>query len=133
MATQAIWLSDKDLQSWLGKLIQDTGFVYKISLFRAVEDNLVDVCSKIIEYSSQDKNPSDEDGKTALHHAASNGQLEICRLIVAKVLVKNPTSNLGVTPLHEAAENGHTVICRLIIQNLLDKNPRDNGAKPWAK
>ena len=55
--------------------------------------------------------------------AAESGRLEICRLIIGRVVTKNPATEKGWTPLHRAALKGHLNICRLIIQGLHDKNP----------
>ena len=90
-----------------------------------------EICKLIFE-STGFQNPSDNDGKTPLHFAASNGNFKICQMIIEKVDAPNPTSNFfPYTPLHIAAKNGYFEICKLIVEKLVDKNPRDvNGDTP---
>ena len=57
----------------------------------------LDVCKFIIE-RVENKNPSDNDGKTPLHMAAEYGRLEICQLIIKNIEDKNPVDNSGRTP-----------------------------------
>ena len=62
------------------------------------------------------KNPGTRNGQTALHIAADNGQLEICKLILSVIEDKNPANKKeGATPLHLAAAQGHLEICRLFL------------------
>ena len=68
---------------------------------------------------------------TAIHMAAINGNLALCRLILDMVHDKNPGTDTGLTPLHLAAKNGHYEVCALLIENISDKNPSDiNGDTP---
>ena len=68
---------------------------------------------------------------TAIHMAAINGNLAICRLILEMVHDKNPGNDTGLTPLHLAAKNGHYEVCALLIENISNKNPSDiNGDTP---
>ena len=72
-----------------------------------------------------DKNPAGDNGRTALHEAASKGKYEVCRLIMENVKDKNPAADNGRTPLHEATTEGHLEICKYILENVEDKNPAD--------
>ena len=68
---------------------------------------------------------------TAIHMAATNGNLAMCRLILGMVHDKNPCNDTGLTPLHLAAANGHFEVCALLIENTSDKNPSDiHGQTP---
>ena len=68
---------------------------------------------------------------TAIHMAAINGNLAMCRLILDMVHDKNPDNDTGLTPLHLAAANGHFEVCALFIEHISDKNPSDkNGMTP---
>ena len=62
---------------------------------------------------------------TAIHMAAINGNLAMCRLILDMVHDKNPGTDNGLTPLHLAAANGHFEVCALFIEHISDKNPSD--------
>ena len=48
----------------------------------------------------QNKNPTDNEGTTPLHIAASEGNLELCRIIINNVNDKNPADNEGHKSLH---------------------------------
>ena len=63
--------------------------------------------------------------------AATNGYLEVCRMMIQRVEDKNPANIFGRTPLHFAAYNGHVDVCKLIIDNVDNKHPKDeNGRTP---
>ena len=75
-----------------------------------------------------------DDGVTAIHMAATPGNLEIVKFIIdnlqnqsqsAVLFDKNPRKSNGRTPLHFAAANGRLETCRFIIKLLTNKNPRD--------
>jgi len=100
-----------------------------MSLTRAVDENDVGPCRKILE-NSEGKGNLDEMAKVPFLNAARNCQLDICRLMIEKVRNKNPALERTLpcayqTPLHMAATKGHFEICRLIIENVQDKNPAD--------
>ena len=72
-------------------------------------------------------NPNNDSGdETPLHTAASNGNLEICKLLIGAVKNKSSRSSLGHTPLHHAAQNGKIEMFKLIFDNVQDKEPEDN-------
>merc|ERR1719419_1285057 len=100
-----------------------------MSLTRAVNENDVGLCRKIME-NSEGKGNLDETAKVPFLTAARNCQLDICRLMIENVCNKNPALERTLpcafqTPLHMAATKGHFEICRLIIENVQDKNPAD--------
>ena len=70
-----------------------------------------------------DKNPSDNIGVTALHNAAENGHLEVCKTILVNTAFKIPAAQDGYTPLHLAVKNGHFEICKIMLAHTEDKNP----------
>ena len=81
----------------------------------------------------RNKNPGtvsriNEENRTPLHYAASNGHFGTCKLIIENTSDKNPASIKydGETPLHLAASNGHLKICKLIMEHLSDKNPANS-------
>ena len=55
-------------------------------------------------------NPSIVFGMTALHHAAQNGYLNVCKLIAENVQEKNPKDFAGATPLQMADQRGHSSV-----------------------
>ena len=70
---------------------------------------------------------------SALHMAIINGQLEICKFIMANDENANTFKITdGVTTLHLAARYGHLDLCRFLIQNLPKQNRRSgNGWTPF--
>eukprot|EP01084_Bolivina_argentea_P041737 77042_1 len=63
-------------------------------------------------------------GITCLHHAVSNGQLEMCKLLICNGCDKyvNKYDRLGCTPLMYAAEIGSIEIINILIQNKANVN-----------
>ena len=73
----------------------------------------------------------DSDGKTALHHAAENGQDKVCKWL--SKYISNKKDLLGATPLHYAAINGHDKCVNLLLKGCEDWRDID-GMTPlhWA-
>jgi len=91
------------------------------------------------------KNPKSDSGYTPLHAAASNGHLEVVKLIFNKIKLTGPNENgydeagetksprdrYGKTALHYAAGGGHFNVCKFLLGNVQEKNPKDvNGKTP---
>ena len=55
----------------------------------------------------RDKSPRDNNGRTPLHVAASNGHLDVCKYIMEKIQDKNPRDNSGQTPIDKAHAKNH--------------------------
>ena len=70
-------------------------------LGRAIRYNNFKVCQFIIE-NIADKNPSFRRGQTALHMAASEGNLSICEIIVKNTDYLHPLNKDKKTPLELA-------------------------------
>ena len=81
--------------------------------------------------SVKNKNPADKFGDTPLHHAASNGLPDICRLILEHLAEgngrSNPVNHKGFTPLHLAAKNGHFQTFQVLFGFAGDKLPTVAG------
>jgi len=72
---------------------------------------------------------------TCLMIAASNGHLDICRLLIDKGVQMEAKDSNGNTPLHFAAANGHLEIVRLLCDHGADVEARNKwGMRPlhWA-
>jgi hypothetical protein len=98
-------------------------------LFSLIESGMVDedLKNSIQKSSIQFLTSSDEVGRTALHIAATAGNLEITQILVEK-LERNParifiTEENSRTPLHLAVLAGHTEIVRFLL-GFLDHSNR---------
>ena len=59
--------------------------------------------------------------------AASNGHLDICRLLIDKGAQMEAKNSFGRTPLHCASYQGHDDIARLLCDHGADVEARING------
>ena len=70
-------------------------------------------------YQGDDMNEGDYDGRTALHLAAADGQLNAVKLLLKQCNVNpDPKDRWGQTPLEEAQRVGHTEIVTEIKKHL---------------
>ena len=142
-------------KNWVDHSTNYWGSVSSANYCKAAEEGRIDICSLIIQ-KSEIKNPVAIDYRTKydhhfrdaqlrrelrtskwtpLHIAAMNGQLEVCRLILANIennieeipsggpmWVQHPNARYGdqprpidVNPLHLAAMEGHSKVCQLFL------------------
>ncbi|KAE8406637.1 hypothetical protein BDV37DRAFT_280595 [Aspergillus pseudonomiae] len=88
--------------------------------YRGIVEILLDFCNV---------NVSDEEGYTALHHAADRGHIEICRLLLCAKSVKvDGLSKSLCTPLWLAASNGHREVVSLLVEH--QSNIKAKGGSP---
>lgn len=72
-----------------------------------------------------------DDGSTALHKAAFNGQLDICRTLLDRGVDASAADRSQFTPLHEACQAGHARVCELLIEHGADLEAKDcDGQTP---
>ncbi|CAN5377084.1 glutaminase A [soil metagenome] len=64
-----------------------------------------------------DLNAADYDGRTALHLAASEGQVHIARYLIGKQVQLNPIDRWGNTPLSDAYRTQHQDVIELLEKN----------------
>ena len=87
------------------------------------------LCELIID-NSEDKNPLDEYGYSALHNAAQDNNPKIYQMIMKKNNDKNPMDpEYRNTPLHEAARNSHIEVCKVILDGVQEWNPKNFWGK----
>lgn len=85
---------------------------------KAAFENRVPVVRTLLSVGSVDINAVDENGATALHHAAAKGHVEIARLLIAHGADLERTDRKGRTPLMIAMAQGRTDVVKLINQSL---------------
>lgn len=77
-----------------------------------------------------------QQGATALHWAAFNGNAELVRMLLKAGARVDAVLDNGSTPLHLAAFEGHTDVVRLLLQHGADPSARTlDGITPaaWAR
>jgi len=76
-------------------------------LMRAVDSDRIEVIRVVLQNKSVRVNARDDQGETALHHAAAVGSLEIVRLLLAHGADPRSKDAFGRTPAMVAAAEGH--------------------------
>ncbi|XP_058815221.1 ankyrin repeat domain-containing protein 39 [Topomyia yanbarensis] len=71
----------------------------------------------------------DNSGYTALHYAARNGHLSICRILLDSGISVDETTHGGATALHRAAMMGHHQIVELLLTRKADPLLQDSDGK----
>lgn len=74
-------------------------------------------------------NPTGTSGMYPLHHAATNGYLNIVQFLLNKGARPNTRTRLGQTPLHFASIGGHLSVVRLLISKRAYINAMDKDDK----
>jgi hypothetical protein len=77
--------------------------------------------------SGADVNSKKEDGRTALHEAASQGHQGIVELLLASGAGVNNRAENGLTALHDAASQGHQGVVALLLSAAADVHSRTVG------
>lgn len=82
--------------------------------------------AKIEDMNVSSINKIYENGRTLLHLYATNGNLELAELLVAKGANVDVQDDSGNTPLCRAVQNGHLNIAQLLLQNGANANVKNN-------
>ncbi len=118
----------------IARLLIDRGAAVDARLACALGDHLR--LAALVEADPSRLEEADEDG-TLLHVAASHGQAEIARWLLARGLDVNARSGKGHLPLHYAAANGHVAVARVLLDHGADIHARDGEhnapALAWAR
>ena len=76
-------------------------------------------------------NQTDEEGRTAMHYAAINGNLQIIAILIKGGAKLDPKEKLGNTPLHLAADANHVEAAQLLLDVGAAVDPENkNGMTP---
>ncbi|KAL8574487.1 hypothetical protein ACOMHN_060157 [Nucella lapillus] len=107
---------------------------FERGLWSAALSGQTDDVRKRLE-KGDDVNARDKSGYTALHYAARNNHLEVCRLLLLHGSEVNAVTKTGqATPLHRAAYTGSVEVVRLLLQNKADPLAVDtDGMTPLHK
>ena len=72
-----------------------------------------------------DANEVDVQCRYKLHDAASNGHVDVAKVLIQNGADVNAVDEVKRTPLHGAAEEGHVDVAKVLIQNGADVNAVD--------
>ena len=67
--------------------------------------------------------------RTALHCAAYNGHLDVCRLLLDWGAKVNPLDVWEDTPLHDAATRGYLSVAKLLVERGADVSIKSKSGK----
>lgn len=99
----------------------------------AAGDGDIDGVKKCLERNPKLINARNADGRTPLHEAALEGQMEIVEFLLSRKAEMNLQDKKGQTPLHLAAKEGFMKVIKLLIDNKAELNIKDdNGKTPLA-
>lgn len=73
-----------------------------------------------------DVNAQDSDAQTILHSAASEGEIEVAKLLVSKGADVNAVGPAGKTPVHLATESGQQAIVEYLLAHGANINAKDS-------
>lgn len=89
---------------------------FERSISYASQTGNIERVIKLIKNQKQDVNQIDSAGYTALHYAARNGHLEICKFLIRNGANINAITSAGhATPLHRACSSGNSIFMSIII------------------
>jgi ankyrin repeat protein len=95
-------------------------------IFKAVKQTDLKKLETIIKKKIDDVNKVDRNGRTPMHYAALDGNLEVVKLFLKYNAKVNPNDNDGYTPLHYAAINGHLEVVQHIVKHSANVNQINN-------
>ena len=101
------------LKNMINNLINSKDDEGKMPLLKASNKETI---SYLIQIGA-DVNVNDTGGRTALHKAAKNNQIEVVKCLIENGANINVKDKNEFTPLHRAAEYGPTEIVNYLIEN----------------
>eukprot|EP00993_Chasmostoma_nieuportense_P004831 NODE_547_length_2094_cov_20.133706_g507_i0.p1 GENE.NODE_547_length_2094_cov_20.133706_g507_i0~~NODE_547_length_2094_cov_20.133706_g507_i0.p1 ORF type:complete len:666 (+),score=151.92 NODE_547_length_2094_cov_20.133706_g507_i0:54-2051(+) len=101
-----------------------------IKLLAASVDDDLDVVFLILQLAPRLTNTHDEQGRTALWHAASRGYVQMVQMILMYDVAVDSINLTGETPLFIACRGGHLNICKHLIKHSADLEYPTTGGTP---
>ena len=88
---------------------------YFDNVARSAQQNDAAKVQSLLNDSDYSPNQTDGDGRTGLHYAAINGNIQIAAILIRAGAKLDIRDKLGDTPLHWAVERDHFDIVRLLL------------------
>ncbi|KAI4243700.1 MAG: hypothetical protein L6R40_003313 [Gallowayella cf. fulva] len=103
------------------------------ALLKAIESGDTPVVDRLLEHPSIDLSTVvDNSGRTLLHGAATAGQTEIAKTLLAKGMDKDARDSKGRTPLHEASRTGEAGVVAILLAAGANRAIEDHWQRaPW--
>ncbi|KAI7890678.1 prosome, macropain 26S subunit, non-ATPase, 10, isoform CRA_c [Mucor mucedo] len=87
-----------------------------LTVYQAAYEDKLFIVKQMVEKDPSLVQSVDEDGRTALHWAASGGHASIVEYLMNKgAIVNNPDKDAGWTPLMIAVAAGHEDVVKLLL------------------
>ncbi len=99
------------------------------AIFDAVRDDDVGAVATLLETDPELVRATDDDGRTALHHAATYGQVDIALILVDAGADIDAREEDGETPLHYAVWRSELDVAALLIEFRADLEIRNNWGR----
>jgi ankyrin repeat protein len=104
---------------------------YYQNVSRAAAQNDAEAVRKLVGGGSGNPNQVDEQNRTAMHYAATNGNLQIIAILIKAGAKLDPVDPLGDTPLHLAVEQNQIEAAKLLLGAGAEVDPQNkNGLTP---
>lgn len=98
---------------------------------RAAKANDAGLVRSLVGGGEGNPNQTDEEGRTGMHYAAINGNLQIIAILIKGGAKLDPKEKLGNTPLHLAAEANQVEAAKLLLDVGAAVDPENkNGMTP---
>jgi len=97
-----------------------------MKIFEAVKKADLEILERIIKQKTDVVNMVNIHGRTPIHYAALNGDLEVVKLLLKYNANVNPDDNGGYSPLYYAATYGHLEVVKHIVNQGANVNQINN-------
>ena len=102
---------------------------HRSPLYDAINKNNISEMQTILASINDINTIRGSNGSTPLHKAASEGKVEIVRLLLEKGAAVDPLMDGNISPLFQAAYKGHADVVRLLLEHNAEINRVTNNQR----